>query len=76
MKARLRLHALLATACVLSVASAYHATGELIPRSVVSSGATNSAGGGRLLRGTLGQPVVGLSQSPTHIALRKVLFTP
>ncbi len=68
MSVLVRFRALVALACLLAAISVAHAAGELIPRSVVGSGATGATGNGLLLRGTLAQPAVGTSQSATLIA--------
>ncbi len=68
MSALLRVWAGLAVGVTLSGVLAAEAPGATIPRSVIGSGATTATGSGRLLRGTVGQPVVGASASPAHAA--------
>jgi hypothetical protein len=53
---------------LVTLVLAVEATGATIPRSVIGSGATTAAGSGRVLRGTVGQPVVGASASPARAA--------
>lgn len=69
MSARPRLWVRLAVGVTLSGVLAGEAPGATIPRSVIGSGATTTTGSGRLLRGTVGQPVVGASSAPVHAAL-------
>jgi hypothetical protein len=55
-------------AITLGGAVAADASGATIPRSVIGSGATTATGSGRVLQGTVGQPVVGGSASPARAA--------
>lgn len=62
------MNTLLRVAVVMSCVLVSKAAGATIPRSVIGSGATIASGSGRLLRGTVGQPVVGASSAPAHAA--------
>jgi hypothetical protein len=60
MRAKIPILALVLALC-LTVAGLALANGGIArPRWVLSGGASNSAGGGATVRGTLGQPVVGV----------------